>query len=86
MILKNQNQKRRTRKILKFLENHRQKMSVRLNVRMSKIMRMPIKVGVRTSRFMLKVGVKVGVRIMRTPIVEPCPFNYYIHQKHKNIH
>ena len=82
MILKNQNQKRRTRKILKFLENHRQKMSVRVNVRMSKIMRMPIKVGVRTSRFMLKVG----VRIMRTPIVEPCPFNYYIHQKHKNIH
>ena len=86
MILKNQNQKRRTRKILKFLKNHRQKMSVRVNVRMSKIMRMPIKVGVRTSRFMLKVGVKVGVRIMRTPIVETCPFNYYIHQKHKNIH
>ena len=86
MILKNQNQKRRTRKILKFLKNHRQKMSVRVNVRMSKIMRMPIKVGVRTSRFMLKVGVKVCVRIMRTPIVEPCHFNYYIHQKHNNIH
>ena len=38
----------RTRKILKTLKNHRGKMSVRVNVRMSKIMRTPIKVSVRT--------------------------------------
>ena len=34
--------------ILKILRNHREKMSVRVNVRMSKIMRTLIKVGVRT--------------------------------------
>ena len=38
----------RTRKILKTLKNHRGKMSVRVNVRMSKIMRTPIKVSVHT--------------------------------------
>ena len=38
----------RAKKILKTLQNHREKMSVRVNVRMSKIMRTPIKVGVHT--------------------------------------
>ena len=38
----------RIRKISKTLKNHREKMSGRVNVRMSKIMRTPIKVGVRT--------------------------------------
>ena len=38
----------RTRKNLKSLKNHREIMSVRVNVRMSKIMRTPKKVDVRT--------------------------------------
>ena len=38
----------RTGKNLKTLENHREKMTVRVNVRMPKIMRTPKKVGVRT--------------------------------------
>ena len=38
----------RIRKISKTLKNHREKMSGRVNVHMSKIMRTPIKVGVRT--------------------------------------
>ena len=46
-FLKNKNQKRRTKKILKTSKNQ-EKMSVRVNVRMSKIMLTPIKVGVRT--------------------------------------
>ena len=33
--------------MLKTLKNHNEKMSVRVNVRMSKIMRTPIKLGVR---------------------------------------
>ena len=47
-VLKNQDQKRRTRKILKSLKNHRANMGVFVNVRMSKIMCKPIKIGVRT--------------------------------------
>ena len=38
----------KTRKILKSLKNLREKMSVRLNVRMTKIMCTPLKLGVRT--------------------------------------
>ena len=38
----------RTGKKLKTLENHREKMNVRVNVRVPKIMRTPQKVGVRT--------------------------------------
>ena len=38
----------RTRKILRTLTNHRENMSVLVNVRMSKIMRTLVKVGVRT--------------------------------------
>ena len=38
----------RTRKILRTLTNHRENMSVLVNVRMSKIMDTPIQVGVRT--------------------------------------
>ena len=38
----------RTRKILRTLTNHRENMSVLVNVRMSKIMGTPIKVVVRT--------------------------------------
>ena len=37
----------KTRKTLKTLKNHKEKMSIHVNVRMSKIMRTPIKVGVR---------------------------------------
>ena len=40
--------KRGTRKILKTLKNHREKMSVPVNVHMPKIMCMLIKLGVRT--------------------------------------
>ena len=36
----------RTRKILKSLKNHREKMRVHVNIRMSKIMRAPLKVGI----------------------------------------
>ena len=38
----------RARKILRTLTNHRENMSLLVNVRMSKIMGTPIKVGVRT--------------------------------------
>ena len=47
-VLKNQNQKRRTRKILKTLKNHKEEMSGHVNIRISKIMRTPIKVGICT--------------------------------------
>ena len=38
----------RTRKILKTLKYHMEKMSIRVNVHMSKIMCMPINVGIHT--------------------------------------
>ena len=47
-VLKNQNQKRRTRKILKTSKNHKEEMSGHVNIRISKIMRTPIKVGICT--------------------------------------
>ena len=58
-ILKNQNQKRRTRKTLK---NHMEKMSICVSVCMSKIIHAPIKVGFHKY---------VGLHMQLTPIVEP---------------
>ena len=54
--------------MLKTLKNHREKIIVRVNVRMSKIVRMPIKVGVRM------YAPYANCRTLELPFVNCCYF------------